>query len=80
MTMNPFLTQSLLRLSDVRSRTGLGKTKIYQLIRDKKFPEPIHPDGARVSVWSSIEIDLWIEEQLRNRQRGTELSIKNDRP
>jgi prophage regulatory protein len=64
MTMNPFLTQSLLRLSDVRSRTGLGKTTIYQLIRENKFPRPVHPAGSRMSAWASIEIENWIDEQV----------------
>jgi prophage regulatory protein len=70
MTMNPFIKQSLLRLSDVRSRTGLGKTKIYQLIRDKKFPRPVHPADSRLSGWASLEIDAWIDEQVSAPRQG----------
>jgi prophage regulatory protein len=49
----------LLRLPEVRKRVGLGKTMIYELIADGRFPKPykITPAAAR---WSEREIEAWI--------------------
>jgi prophage regulatory protein len=50
----------LLRLPEVRKRVGLGKTMIYELIANGRFPRPykITPAAAR---WSEREIEEWIE-------------------
>ncbi|WP_394438960.1 helix-turn-helix transcriptional regulator [Sphingobium naphthae] len=50
----------LLRLPEVRQRVGLGKTMIYELIADGRFPKPykITPAAAR---WSEREIEFWID-------------------
>lgn len=50
----------LLRLPEVRQRVGLGKTMIYELIADGRFPKPykITPAAAR---WSEQEIEAWID-------------------
>ena len=50
----------LLRLPEVRQRVGLGKTMIYELIADGRFPKPskITPAAAR---WSEREIEAWID-------------------
>lgn len=51
----------LLKIDEVKRRVGLGKTMIYRLIQDGKFPAPykISPFAAR---WSNQEIVAWIEE------------------
>ena len=50
----------LLKIDEVKRRVGLGKTMIYRLIQDGKFPAPykISPFAAR---WSNNEIVAWIE-------------------
>ena len=50
----------LLKIDEVKQRVGLGKTMIYRLIQDGKFPAPykISPFAAR---WSNHEILAWIE-------------------
>lgn len=57
----------LLRLPEVRKRVGLGKTMIYELIAEGRFPRPykITPSAAR---WSEREIERWINK------------MKNDAP
>ncbi|MGB3377452.1 MAG: AlpA family phage regulatory protein [Allopontixanthobacter sediminis] len=51
--------ERLLRLSEVKLRVGLGKTMIYEMISQGRFPKPykITPAAAR---WSAREIDAWI--------------------
>lgn len=65
MLANPI---SLLRLDAVKSRTGLGRSKIYDLIAasPRRFPAPIHIAGTRVSAWPSDAIDRWIAAQVAN--------------
>lgn len=52
--------ERLLRLAEVRQRVGLGKTMIYAMIGEGRFPKPykITPFAAR---WSEREIQAWIE-------------------
>ena len=50
----------LLRLIEVRRRVGLGKTMIYAMIGDGRFPRPYKVTPA-ASRWSEREIIAWIE-------------------
>ena len=59
--------ERLLRLAEVRSRVGLGKTSIYEMVRQGLFPKPIKITPAAVR-WSEREIDAWIASLLRNGQ------------
>jgi len=51
--------ERLIRLSEVKQRVGLGKTLIYEMISEGRFPKPykITPAAAR---WSAREVDAWI--------------------
>ena len=64
MTEAAEMTDRLLRMVDVKSRVGLGKSKIYALVAQGRFPKPykLSPKAAR---WSEREIAAWIE-QRRN--------------
>ena len=58
----------LLRLTDVKSLTGMGKTLIYRLISQNKFPQPIHPGGSRISAWPASAIEAWLRDQVTNHR------------
>jgi prophage regulatory protein len=49
------------RLDEVKRRVGLGKSMIYELIKQGRFPAPykLSPAAAR---WSDIEISAWIDD------------------
>jgi len=49
----------LIKLDEVCRRVGLGKTMIYQRIKEGKFPSPykLSPFAAR---WSENEVTAWI--------------------
>ena len=49
-----------LKLDEVKRRVGLGKSMIYRLIQEEKFPAPykISPFASR---WSNLEIVAWID-------------------
>jgi prophage regulatory protein len=52
-----------LRLPEVKSVTGLGKTSIYELIRDKSFPAPVRL-GPRAVAWVRSEVRQWALERV----------------
>jgi prophage regulatory protein len=54
------LPDRLLRLAEVELFTGLGKTTIYALERQGKFPRRFKPGGA-ASRWSQQELIDWKE-------------------
>lgn len=49
----------LIRLPEVANR--VGKTKIYDLIKQNAFPKPVKVGKA--SPWSSEKVTRWIETQ-----------------
>lgn len=53
--------ERLIKLDEVCRRVGLGKTMIYAMIKDGKFPRPykISPFASR---WSEREIVAWIDD------------------
>lgn len=50
--------QVFLRMPSVIQITGLGRSTIYRLIADQKFPRPVRL-GPRAVAWRRIEIDEW---------------------
>jgi prophage regulatory protein len=52
-------TITLLRLPQVEARTGLKRSKIYQMIGAKQFPSPLRL-GKRSVRWRDDEIGAWI--------------------
>ncbi len=57
--------QTMIRLPDVIKRVGLGKTAIYDHIKNGDFPKPAK--FGRASVWSEQEINDWIESRFNAR-------------
>jgi len=56
----------ILRLRDVKAKTGQATSTIYAAMASGKFPRPI-PLGERSVGWLEAEIDSWIEGCLRKR-------------
>jgi len=52
----------VLRRRQVEARTGLGRSSIYALIADGRFPAPIRLPTHTVG-WLEHEIDGWIAER-----------------
>jgi prophage regulatory protein len=53
-----------LRLPDVKALTGLSKTSLYALIKEKNFPAPVRL-GPRAVAWVKSEIRQWAVERVR---------------
>ncbi len=55
---------SLLRLPEVKTRTGLSRSMIYALAARGEFPKPISL-GRRSVAWVEDEIVQWILQRIR---------------
>lgn len=57
----------LMKLKEVLAETRMGKTKLYRLIKEGRFPVQIeHGDGS--VVWARIEVEKWIDGLIRREQ------------
>ena len=57
----------IIKLPEVKSRSGLGRSSIYEAISRGEFPQPIKL-GPRSVGWVESEIDHWLS--LRKAARG----------
>lgn len=57
------MTTAILRLPEVKSRTGLSRSTIYLRIKEGSFPTPISL-GDRAVGWIDSEIQHWLEQQI----------------
>ena len=66
----------LIRLPEVLSRTGCGRTTIYRKMEDGSFPRsvklggpPIDPNvfDSRAIAWIEDEVEQWIESRIDER-------------
>ena len=65
-----------IRLPEVLSRTGYGRTSIYRKMEDGSFPRsvklggpPIDPNvfDSRAVAWIEDEVEQWIESMIGDR-------------
>jgi prophage regulatory protein len=59
------MSQALLRLGEVKARTGLSRSSIYLRIAEGTFPKQVSL-GSRAVGWVDTEIQAWIDQAIRN--------------
>ncbi len=57
---------TLLRLPAVKERTGLSRSRIYELLDVGNFPRPVKLSG-RINAWPDNEVDDWIADRIADR-------------
>ena len=57
------MTDSFLRLPKVKQLTGFGRSQIYHLIKQGKFPKQIHI-GPKSVAWLDSEVSEWMKERI----------------
>ena len=69
----------LIRLPEVLSRTGYGRTTIYRKMEDGSFPRSVKLGGpledpeafdSRAVAWIEDEVEQWIESRIDERDLG----------
>ena len=58
----------ILRLPEVKARTGLGRSSIYAKVNDGSFPKYINL-GVRSVGWVESEVAQWIAERIQQSRR-----------
>ena len=70
----------LIRLPEVLSRTGYGRTSIYRKMEDGSFPRSVKLGGPLEDpnafdcwavAWIEDEVDQWIESTIEERGLGS---------
>lgn len=59
----------ILRLPEVKDRTGLSRSSIYLKISHGNFPAPISL-GERAVGWVEEEVQTWLELQIKASRSG----------
>jgi prophage regulatory protein len=49
-----------LRMPTVMQMTGLGRSTIYRMMAESRFPRPVRL-GTRAVAWRRTDLDLWSE-------------------
>ena len=72
--------KKFIRLPEVLSRTGYGRTTIYRKMEEGTFPRsvklggpPIDPNvfDSRAVAWIEDEVDQWIDSRIEDRDLGS---------
>jgi prophage regulatory protein len=56
----------LLRLPQVKARTGLSRSELYRRMAAGDFPQPVKL-GSRASAWPEFEVSAWCEARIAAR-------------
>lgn len=60
----------LIKLKDVMSNTGLGRSTIYKYIAEGAFPKPVSL-GARAVAWVDSEVEDWVMDKIEQRDSSS---------
>ena len=71
--------QTILRLPDVKARTGLSRSSIYLKVSEGTFPTPIDL-GIRCVGWIESEIDAWIAKRIEMSRKATTAPTRSAGP
>ena len=72
----PKTKHRFIRLNEVLSRTGYGRTTIYRKMEDGSFPRsiklggpPVDPEAfdSRAVAWIENEVEQWIDSRIEER-------------
>jgi prophage regulatory protein len=70
---------AILRLPNVRARTGLSRSTIYLRVAQGTFPPPVSL-GSRAVGWIESEVQLWLEQQIKASRKNSPPIKGNWRP
>jgi prophage regulatory protein len=56
----------LIRLPQVKARTGLSRSELYRRMAAGDFPQPVKL-GERASAWPESEVSAWCEARIAAR-------------
>lgn len=66
---------TLLTIRQVRARTGMGETYIYEGASDGRFPKPVKV--GRASRWVEAEVEAWNRARIAERDMGKDMGTSS---
>lgn len=60
------MTAAILRLPEVKGKTGLSRSTIYDKVQRRQFPAPVKI-GERAVGWVESEIEAWVRTRIEAR-------------
>ena len=60
----------LIRLRQVMQMTGLGRSSIYNYMKDQSFPKQVKITSS-LSAWVETEINEWIQDKVNQRDNNS---------
>lgn len=63
------MTNRIIRLPEVKTKTGQSRSTIYERIKQGAFPAPISIGGRNVG-WLENEVDDWIAACIQKSRAG----------
>ena len=69
------MSHTILRLPEVKNRSGLSRSAIYIKMADGSFPTSIKI-SKRAIGWPSDVIDNWIDQQIEQSRKGGDHNAK----
>ncbi len=64
----------LIRRKEVQTKTGLGASSIYVMMRNGDFPQCLNLSERRVA-WIESEVDQWIAERIAQHKANVEVGV-----
>ena len=58
----------VIRLPEVKQRTGLSRSSIYRLMAEASFPQSCKL-GERIIAWVEADIESWLAEKIASSRR-----------
>jgi prophage regulatory protein len=65
------MSERLLRVPAVKTKTGLSRSWLYAAMQAGRFPRPIKVGG--IAAWIESEVDAWVAAQIRANRPDEEL-------
>lgn len=62
-TIAPVSPLRVIRLPEVKQRTGLSRSSIYRLMAEASFPQSCKL-GERIIGWVEADIERWLAEKI----------------
>ena len=62
------MANSILRLPDVKQKTGQSRSTIYDKVQRGEFPAPVKL-GERAVGWVEAEVEAWVKDRITARDR-----------
>ena len=61
------IPERLVRMRELRTLVGLGRSTVHRLVAEGRFPSPIHPFGNRIAAWKYTEVAAWIADRCSGK-------------